>query len=352
MVCIAAFIILCLIGVVVAFISIFKKEVGKRYWVVFKKAWHCVFKKVRLQKCDTDFKDDVKNLILRKVILKRPKLVKPISALIEIFSIIIVFVTVWSLVIAIKSLLALWVFGTCNVSKPSECSLTSESCSIDQAEATNIFEQLGQNLGQWGEIIGGIPDRLRTWGVEDFSELENLPTINPNSDYDLNNVAFDIMDPGCIVCLNSYNNQLKTDFAKSHKIKLVVYPIKNPNEKYRFKNSEIASKYLIAAQMVKENFAAKIINRLFTGSDDKNVSFQTRLNNDWDEKETIKTFSSWLKESGASEAEIRDVEQKIQSSEVENELKKNKKVVDEKIHAKSIPTMVYDGKKHSGLYKN
>jgi hypothetical protein len=352
MVCVAAFIILCLIGIVVAFISIFKKEVGKKYWTVFKKAWHCVFKKVRLQKCDTDFKDDVKNLILKKVILKRPKLVKPISALIEFFSIIIVFVTVWSLIVAIKSLLALWVFGTCNVSKPSACSLSSESCSIDAEEAHNIFEQIGQNIGQWGEIFGGIPDRLKTWGEEDFVELENLPILNLDNDYNKENIAFDIVDPGCIVCLNSYKNQLEGDFFKNHQVKLVVYPIQSPDGNYKFKNSLVATKYIIATQMVKNDVTAKLINRLFTEEDETGIQFQTRLNNDWDEKTTIKTFSSWLKDFGVSEKEITEIETKISSEEINQILQKNKSVVDEKIHAKSIPTLIYDGKKHNGLYKN
>ena len=71
MVCIAAFIILALVGIVVAFLSIFKREIGVAYWKAFKKAWGCVWKKVRLQKCETNFKDDVKNTLLRKIILKR-----------------------------------------------------------------------------------------------------------------------------------------------------------------------------------------------------------------------------------------------------------------------------------------
>ena len=82
MVCIAAFIILCLISVFVGFLSIFNKTLGKKYWAVFKKAWHCVFKKVRLQKCDTNFKDDVKNTLLKRLVVKNPKLLKPASALI------------------------------------------------------------------------------------------------------------------------------------------------------------------------------------------------------------------------------------------------------------------------------
>ena len=160
MVCVAAFIILCLISVIVGFLSIFKRDIGAKWWKVFKKAWHCVFKKVRLQKCDTNFKDDVKNTILKKVVIKHPKWTKPISVTIEIVAVLIVLITVWSIIIAIKSLLALWVFGTCNVSQPSQCSLGAEVCSIDREEPKNIFEKIGRGIGEWGEIFSAIPDRL------------------------------------------------------------------------------------------------------------------------------------------------------------------------------------------------
>lgn len=349
MVCIAAFIILCLIGIVVAFISIFKKEVGKKYLAIFKKSWHCVFKKVRLQKCDTNFKDDVKNTILKKVILKKPKLVKPLSILIEIISILIVFITIWSIVIAIKSLLALWVFGTCNVSKPSACSLTSESCSIDADEPDNIFEQIGQSIGEWGEIFGGIPDRLKSWGANDFNGLNNLPKLSDNNS---ENSAYDIMDPGCVVCMNSYKNQLNSEFMKKHTTYLVLYPIQTPDGEYKFKNSEVASRYLISAEINSNGSAAKLLDRLFTGKDEKEVSYQTRLNNDWERDEVIEIFSSWLKEFGVADEEVTKIKASVDSDEVKDILNKNKEIVDNKIHAKSIPTLIYDGKKHNGLYKN
>ena len=351
MVCIAAFIILCLVGIIVAFLSIFKKEIGKKYLTVFKKSWHCVFKKVRLQKCDTNFKDDVKNTILKKVILKRPKWVKPLSIIIEIVSVLIVIITVWSLIIAIKSLLALWVFGTCNVSKPSACSLTSESCSIDAEEPKNVFEQISRSFEEWGEIFGGIPDRLKSWGSDDFKDLENLPILNQTeSDKP---AAYDIMDPGCIVCMTSYKNQLSSGFFDNHKVYLVVYPIQTADSNYKFKNSGIASKYIIAVQIAYPNssYAAKIINRLFTEKDADNVSYQTRLNNDLSETEVISLFDKWLKDFGAKDEEISTIAKLINSEEVKSQLEKNKSVVDDKIHAKSIPTLIYDGKKHNGLYK-
>ena len=61
MVCIAAFIILALIGLFVAIISIFKPKLWKSYTKAMKKAWGCLWKKVRLQKCEIGFKEDIKN---------------------------------------------------------------------------------------------------------------------------------------------------------------------------------------------------------------------------------------------------------------------------------------------------
>ena len=97
MVCIAAFIILIIIGLFIAIISIFKREVGKTYLKMMSKAWSCVGKKVRLQKCETGFKEDVKNTVLSRVIVKHPTWVKPLSVIIEIVSVVIVLVAAWAL---------------------------------------------------------------------------------------------------------------------------------------------------------------------------------------------------------------------------------------------------------------
>lgn len=362
MVCVAAFIILCIVGIIVAFLSIFKREIGKKYLAVFKKAWHCVFKKVRLQKCDTNFKDDVKNTILKRVILKRPKWVKPLSVIIEIISVLIVVITVWSLVIAIKSLLALWVFGTCNVSKPSACSLTSESCSIDEQEPNNIFEQIGQNIGQWGEIFAGIPDRLKTWNEEDFKEARNLSVLSPIGS-EKKNYAYDIIDPGCVVCMRSYKNQKTSKFFDSHYTYAVFYPIKNPDGTYRFKNSLTVTKMMLAVEyhnqekgvsLDDENYylVNKILNKLFTEMDGSNISWQNRLNNDLEKEEVIELISSWLEEFGKTEEEINEIKTLSESKEIEEILENNERIVNEKIHAKVIPTLIYDGGKHGGLYKD
>ena len=199
MVCIAAFIILAIIGVFVAFISIFKPKIGKAYLKAMKKAWGCLWKKVRLQKCETGFKDDVKNTLLSRVMLKHPKWVKPLSIVIEVVSVIIVLVAVWALLTAVKSLLALWALGSCNVTKPSACSLGAEVCSIDESEPSNPLEATGRWFTEWGEIFEAIPDKFKTYKAEDY-DFNYITVPGEGADKP---VAVDIFDPGCSVCMMS-----------------------------------------------------------------------------------------------------------------------------------------------------
>ena len=191
MVCIAAFIVLLLVGIFVAIISIFKRDFGKKYLKVLKKSFHCFGKRIRLQKCDTNFSDDVKTTLLKKVILKKPKMVKPLSITIEIASVLLIIVTAWSIIEAAKAGLSLWVFGTCNVSQPSNCALGADSCGLDE-DNLNWFSE-------WGEIFANIPDRLKNWEVSHY-DLSYAFVVDENPN-DKKSVALSIMDPGCSVCL-------------------------------------------------------------------------------------------------------------------------------------------------------
>lgn len=348
MVCVAAFIILCLVGVFVAFLSIFRRDIGKKYWAVFKKAWGCVGKKVRLQKCETNFKDDVKNSLLRKVVLKHPKWVKPLGTAIEVGAVLIVFITIWSLVEAVKAILALWVFGTCNVSQPASCALGAEVCGIDAEEPKNPLEWTGRWFSEWGEIFTNIPDRFHTWQAEDYlgevsySFLSNFQDGKP--------LALDIFDPGCVVCMQSYRNQKENGFLTRYNVVPLVYPIPLPDGGYKFANSELISRYIYAADLADTTYATKIIDRLFTESDANGINFQSALKA-MNAEEAEKTLRMWLKDFGATEAEISSLAELVHSESVDEQMAKIKDIVENQIHAKGIPTSLYDGKKHNGLYK-
>lgn len=347
MVCVAAFIILCLVGIFVAFLSIFRRDIGRKYWAVFKKAWGCVGKKVRLQKCETNFKDDVKNSLLSKVVLKHPRWVKPLGVAIEVSAVLIVFITVWSLVEAIKALLALWVFGTCNVSQPANCSLGAEVCGIDAEEPSNPIEWTGRWFSEWGEIFGAIPDRFHKWQVEDYLP-EAYSFAAPYQDD--KPLALDVFDPGCLVCMQSYRNQASSGFFDRYNTVLLIFPIQLPDGSYKFQNSDLIARYVYAADLRDTDYARQLIARLFTETNAQGTSYQTVMLHT-SREEAKKLLQSWLKDFGASSQEIAELAQLAESAEVTKLMAQVQDIVENKLHAKGIPTLIYDGRKHSGLYQ-
>ena len=362
MVCIAAFIILCLMSVVVAFLSIFRRDIGKRWWKTFKKAWSCVGKRVTLQKCETGFKEDIKNSILSKVIVKKPKLVKPISIGLEVGSVLIVLVTVWSLVEGAKAGLALWSLGTCNVQRPEACSLGAEACSIDgDSGPKNPIEAIGYWFSDWGEIFSAIPDKFRDW------DKENLDFVGIKVNENDGRRAIDVFDPGCSACQESYRKQKETGFFKNNNVLLVPFPIQDGEGKFKFNNSKLIVSYIFAVnkQSVPESYkgeltpALKIIDRIFTEEATiesasgriKKVPYQTAFNAYYVDEAAEAELQKWLEEFGYSAEQREQIKKDARSGEVEEYIKKNNDIVVNNIHAKGIPTMIYNGKKHTGTYK-
>lgn len=346
MVCIAAFIVLAIVGVFVALISIFKPKIGKAYLKSLKKAWGCLWKKVRLQKCETGFKDDVKNTLLSRVIIKHPKMVKPLSILIEVVSIIIVIVTIWALLTAIKSLLALWALGSCNVTKPSACTLGAEMCSIDESEPQNPWEGTIRWFTEWGEIFEAIPDKFKTYNASDY-EL-NYITANPGIDKP---VALDILDPGCSVCMASYRNQKNSGFFERYDVHIVPFAIQDSEGNYKFANSEIIVKYMFAAEQIRSGLAVQLLDKIFTAKNSEGISYQEKFNSYYSRDEAVLKLELWLKEAGLNDDGIAEIRKIADYPETSTKMSENRKIVEDQLKVKGIPTMVYDGKRHTGLYK-
>jgi len=357
MVCIAAFIILCLMSVVVAFLSIFRRDIGKRWWKTFKKSWGCVGKRITLQKCETGFKEDIKNSILSKVIVKKPKLVKPISVTIEVVAVLIVIVTAWSLVEGVKAGLALWSLGTCNVQRPEACAFGAEACSIDGAAGPkNPIEAVGYWFADWGEIFSAIPDKFRDWDNEKLklSGVQTFANMSSETPY-----AIDILDPGCSVCLQSFREQIADDFFGHYNVLLVPFPIQDGDGGYKFQNSKLISEYVLATAMqgLPDKYegahtpAFDIMKRIFTEKNDKKKNWQTVFNNYYSNEEAEEELLKWLAEFGYNTEEVKEIKERTTSDEVAQMISKNNDIVVNNIHAKGIPTMIYNGKKHTGAYK-
>ena len=348
MVCIAAFIILAIIGVFVAIISIFKPKVGKSYLKMFKKAWGCLWKKVRLQKCETGFKEDVKNTLLSRVIVKHPKWVKPLSIIIEILSVVIVIIAVWALLTAIKSLLALWALGSCNVTKPSACSMGAEVCSIDESEPQNPIEGTVRWFTEWGEIFEAIPDKFRTYDASSYNF--NYISVNPGIGAD-KPIAVDILDPGCSVCMTSYRNQKESEFFDDYDVHVIPFAIQNSDNEYKFTNSEIIVKYMFAAEQIRSGLAVKILDRIFTTKNHEGIYYQDVFNNDYSREEAISKIESWLSEENIDADGIAEIRKIVNYPETATKMKENREIIENQLRVKGIPTILYDGKRHTGLWR-
>ncbi len=379
MVCIAAFIILAIIGVFVAAISIFRPKVGKAYLKLLKKSAGCLGKKVRLQKCETGFKDDVKNTLLSRVVIRHPKWLKPLSVIIEILAVVIVVVFVWAVVTAIKSLLALAVLGTCNVTKAESCALGAEVCSIDESEPDGFFEEIGRWFTEWGEIFEAIPDKFREYKAEDY-DLSYI-SAGENSDNDSDNgnaddssdseatggdadddntdagedaekpVAVEILDPGCIVCAKSYKAQKTAGFAENYTLRIVPFAIQGADDTYKFKNSEILVRYILAAEEYRQGLGIVILEHVFYDKNEDGIAYQDLMNEDFSREEATRAVNEWLREAGIHSAEREKIGETAMSEEITAKMRKNREIVENQIKVKGIPTMIYDGTRHTGLWK-
>lgn len=348
MVCIAAFIILALIGVFVAGISIFRPQVGKSYLKMLKKSWGCLWKKVRLQKCETGFKDDVKNTLLSRVIVKHPTWVKPLSIVIEVASVVIVVVAVWALITAIKSLLALWALGSCNVTKPSACSLGGEICSIDESEPQNPIEGIGRWFSEWGEIFDNIPEKFRSYDAASYDFA--FVSVRATEEGDITKpVAVDILDPGCMVCMASYRNQKESGFFDRYEVRLVPFPIPNAEGGYKFANSELITRYMLAAEELRTGSGVMIIDHLFTEKDENGFYYQSVFNDS--SFEAAPKLEEWLAAAGFTAEEVERIREVAASEEMTAKIEQNRQIIENDLKVRGIPTMLYDGSKHTGLFK-
>lgn len=350
MFCIAAFIILAIISVFSA-----------RYRKLMKKAWGCVARRVTLRPCDTSFKEDVKNKLLSKVALKTPRLVKAADVALEIAAVLIVLITLWSAYVVVKSGLNLYVYGTCSPANSASCSLGAEACSIETVKpsfVTSIKELephiwFSNEFKDLGKTITAIPTRMQTWKAEEYlpKNPTYLKTFDPQKP-----TALEAIDPGCQYCKELYINQEKSGFANRYNLTYIPYPIKDERQSngYKFRHSLLISQYLEAIRLQPLKTANTpvdwlILDRIFTGQDDKKVNYQTKINGLLDEAQTRNLLRSWLAEFGYEAGQITVIEQTAASAQVADTIEQNSRMVEDRMKTVKIPTMIFDGKRHDGV---
>jgi len=352
MFCIAAFIIL-------AIISIFSASHRK----LAKKAWSCTLRRVTLRPCDSSFKEETKNKILSHVANKTPKLVKAADVTIEVASFLLVILTVWSLVVAIESGLNLFVWGTCAPKHASSCSLSSETCSIDQIDKSfwdltmegKPYMWLVNGFQDFAKTVSNIPTRLQHWEAKDYLP-QNATYLEPKND--AKPTALEIIDPGCVVCGHLFSNIKHSNFADKYNLAYIAYPIKNPNQtgQYKFKNSYVVTTYLEALKLnplvgQKTPTDWQILERIYTWKNKDGVLYQIKINASLNTNQTIELLKAWMKEIGYSDKQISKITSDASSQKVADIIKANQNIVEMKVKTVGIPTIIFNGQRHEGLVK-
>ncbi|MFZ2276044.1 MAG: hypothetical protein WAV68_03685 [Candidatus Nanogingivalis sp.] len=360
MICIAAFIILLLIWLFTPAMKIFGfKKQAENINKMFKKSLHCFSRRATFRACDSNFGDEIKHSILRKLIVKHKKWVKPVSWAIEVVSFLIIVISIWSLLTVVKSGLALYTFGTCDVQQPDACALSgSEACTIDGSNGNGPIVSW---FTDWGEIFLAMPSRWTTWNAEELV-VENSSYYGEFSGKSENSnaVAVDIFDPGCIVCRRSFTVQKESGFFEKYRTHLIPYVITS-EEGDKFENSKLLAQYFEAIRGIQPENGNKIspewylAEKIFTGKDASGVVWQENFNGvslkAFSAEKVEKKIAEWLKEAGYSEVQIKKIAEKSRSEEVSKKLEANKKLVEDQIKTKKIPTMIFDGKRHEGQFK-
>lgn len=354
MVCIAAFIILAVLVLAVPLIRLFSRRLADQIMTLFRRSTHCFTRRITLRTCDTTFAEDVKGTVLRRVVLRHPSWVKPLSALMELLSVLIVLTTIWSVLVGAKSLVSLYVYGTCNPTTPSSCSLDgSEACTIDAvpvAFSEHPVRWIGEWFSEFGEAIMAIPTKLKHWEARDY-----LPSqVSYYDDYDQSKpTALDIIDPGCTVCANSFKKQLARGFFKKYNVVILLYPIKDGRGGYKFPNSYLVAQYLVAVQLkpLKKSGQPMIwqmIKRMYTGKTADGDSNQNAFNVAYDQAKAERVLKDWLRDFGYSDRQLEEIAKLTRSDQVAKIIEDNARLVNDKVKTKKIPTEIFAGQRHDG----
>ena len=250
--------------------------------------------------------------------------------------------------------------------QPSACTLGAEACSIDSGEEPkNFIESVGLWFTDWGQIFEAIPDRFRSWDTSNFELVGIDASSIANSDVD---TAIDILDPGCSVCAQSFMLQTEDEFFTKHKVTIVPFPIQDEEGNFKFKNSELIVRYILSMEQqglpLDEQDekalspAFKTMRRVLIETGEYvtevktyNYSYQQLFNEMYSAEEAEAKLQDWLKEFGYHGAERSEIIERAHSDQIGEVIKKNNEIVTKDIHAKGIPTMIYDGRKHTGKYE-
>lgn len=350
MLCIAAFVVLLVLGAVSA-----------KYRVLLRRAWSCVARRATFRPCESTFREEITTALLAPVAVRTPRLVRPAGIAIEVTAWVMVLSLVVSGYLVARSGLNLLAYGTCNKQNPAACSLSAQGCSIEGQEPSfgaslrkgDVIGAFGDEFGQFAESVAAVPGRFRTWDATQYLPAapsylggyrEGLPT------------AVEVIDPGCRYCAELFRNLEEASFAEANNLTYLVYPI-GPWYAPKFANSPLVARYLTAIRIQESANGSPaqdptdwfVLEQIFTATREDGVLWQTWLNETATADQAETQLQSWLTEAGYGEAEVAQVDELAASDEVERAVADGRVVVEREIATVTIPTLIAGGDRLAGV---
>lgn len=108
---------------------------------------------------------------------------------------------------------------------------------------------------------------------------------------------------------------------------------------------------MFAAEQLRAGLAAEILDHIFTGKNSEGIYYQNKFNEDYSHEEAVAKLEQWITESGFDKDGLEEVRKIVAYPETTDKMNENREIVESKLRVKGIPTMIYDGGRHTGLYK-
>ncbi len=347
MLCILSFFVFAILGIFSA-----------SHRALAKKAWYCLVKKIQFKPCDINFNEELKGKMLGKLILTHPSVAKFLYKWADTISVIFVIISIWSLLVVVKSGVYLVAFDTCNPYSEQGCSLAGDSCTINVTslsfiEATRnglIIDWTKLHITTFGDAVMRLPSRFKTWDPKQF--------IDTNPSYYLpydaaKPVALEIIDPSCKFCAELFKNVKESKAYERHNLTYIAYPIPS-SEGYRFPHSYLIATYLESLRAHPLPNATtpadwQLLEQIFVGRDADDTAWQDKFNVVFDEQQALATIHQLLSDIGYTQDQIAVIDQTAKSEAVQQAIAEHARIVRDEIHTIKIPTIMIGGRRFDRL---
>lgn len=346
MFCIVAFVIF-------AILSIFSAS----YRPIAKKAWSCVWKRITLTPCDLDLQEEIKSRLLSKLIFSHPKVARFIDRWMNLFALLFVGLSIWSLLVVANGALNYYVYDTCSPGDPEACSLSSGGCGVTSYKPGFWLSVREGAIIPWAkdtafaykETFSRIPDRMKTWEPKEFITEESTYKEPFNASKP---TALEIIDPSCFYCGQLYRNILEAKFAESYNVTYLLYPIPDNTQSsgYKFPHSLFIARYIEGVKKYQQKDKApadwNLLGKIFTEDGQDGISEQEHIRTTYTEHEVKLLLDTWLKTEGYSDAVIANIHSFAQSEESLQLIKRQRIIVEKDIRTVKIPTIIFGGRRY------